>query len=86
MSGKQRKVKENRSDWVAVESEFSSSTSGVKLEKAKSSFQFYQKEKMGPIREELQALATEGEAVDLGFVQRELSTRVSICSNNLVYC
>lgn len=71
-----KKTKEARGDWVAVESEFASS-GGSKIEKARSAFQFYQKEKMSCIRDEL---LSAGGNVELGVVQKEVSTRVCIVS------
>lgn len=87
------KKKESRADWVAVESEFQDAGEAGKIAKAKSAFQYYQKELLPAIREEMKSVVVkqsttnaDGEVVevestpsyDLGACQKELSLRVSI--------
>jgi SWI/SNF-related matrix-associated actin-dependent regulator of chromatin subfamily A member 5 len=70
--------KESRADWVAVEPQFQSAaqSAGPQLVKAKSAFQWFQKNRMQEVKQELTAAAAErGESVELGAVMKELSAR-----------
>ena len=67
-----KKRKESRTDWIAVENEFQGSS--VKIDKAKSAFQIYQKENTSFIADEMRQVAEE--AIEFGAVQKEVSRRV----------
>mmetsp|Transcript_5226 Transcript_5226/g.9331 ORF Transcript_5226/g.9331 Transcript_5226/m.9331 type:complete len:962 (-) Transcript_5226:1639-4524(-) len=70
------KTKEDRSDWVAVQPEFSSTTDGglgpPPIKPAKSAYQFFQKENSSTIHHELSASGT---PADVGALGREVSSR-----------
>lgn len=70
-------VKENRSDWVAVEAQFQNSASQANQPvRAKSAFQFFQKKVMPEVKSKLTLAAAEkNEPLDLGGIMKEVSAR-----------
>lgn len=71
-------VKEDRSDWVAVQPEFSATADGSgglgppPIKPAKSAYQFFQKENASTIHHELSA---SGSSTDVGALGKEVSSR-----------